>query len=252
MLFDQAKSSSLPTVVLLHGGGLSSWSVNPIKALLETNFQVITPIIDGHGEDYAETFISIEDSTKKLIAHIDEQHNGQVFAMCGLSLRAQIVIEVLSQRNDITENALIESPLAIPMKAIEISAAPTYNVFFGLIKHTWFSRLQARSLLIPDALFDDYYHDTKRMTKESLINIAKSNASYDIKGAFQDTHARVSVIVGDKERAIMKKSASKIHEHIKSSNLHIMAGMKHGELSIGNPERYFDIFMRDFINTKAI
>lgn len=81
------------------------------------------------------------------------------------------------------------------------------------------------------------------MSKQSLINIAKSNANYSIKQGLQDTQAMVLVVVGGKERSIMKKSAEELHRTIKASKLHIASGMKHGELSICKPICYFDLFM---------
>lgn len=167
MLIKQAKNS-LPAVVLLHGGGLSSWSVRPLAALLEHDHQVIVPIIDGHGENYAETFTSIEDSARKLIAYIDEQHGGHIFALCGLSLGAQIAVEVLSQRKSIAEYAIIESALVLPLKGVAALAAPTYHLCYGLIKHRWFSMMQAKSLSLPESMFEDYFRDRPRCPSNLL------------------------------------------------------------------------------------
>ena len=51
MLFIEHNKSNLPTIILLHGGGLSSWAWTGIVGLLQTDYHVVTPIIDGHGED---------------------------------------------------------------------------------------------------------------------------------------------------------------------------------------------------------
>lgn len=155
MIFEQTESTSLPVVILLHGGGLSSWSTRPLAELLKNDYRVITPIIDGHGEDHSETFSSIEDSVQKLIYFIDRKHGGRVFVLCGLSLGAQIVVETLSQRSTIAEHAIIESALAFRMRAVEALATPTYNLCCGLIKRRWFSEMQAKELLIPEGMFED-------------------------------------------------------------------------------------------------
>ncbi len=56
-----------PVIILLHGEGLSWWSLMSIVRLLQTEYYIVTPIIDGHGEDGATDFISIRACAKKLL-----------------------------------------------------------------------------------------------------------------------------------------------------------------------------------------
>ncbi|HBT95696.1 MAG TPA: alpha/beta hydrolase [Coriobacteriia bacterium] len=229
-------------VILLHGGGLSSWATRPVAARLEKNYRTFTPIIDGHGEDYEKTFSSIEDCAAELIDYIDKEHQGKVFALCGLSLGAQIAVEVLAQRSAIADYAIIESALVTPIKMMSALATLTYGLGYGLIKKRWFSQMQAKELLIPDDMFKDYYRDTAKMSKQSLINISKSNAGYSLPQTLSKTEAKVLVVVGGKERTFMKASATKLHSAIKSSRLYVAQDLKHGELSICKPDQYLDVF----------
>lgn len=38
MLFHETSDTSLPTILLLHGGGLSDWSLQPVVELLQENY----------------------------------------------------------------------------------------------------------------------------------------------------------------------------------------------------------------------
>ena len=78
-------------------------------------------------------------------------------------------------------------------------------------------------------------------TKENMIAFMEANSKYKIKDTLQDTKARVLIVVGDKERPIMKKSASLIKEKIGASRIKIIPNYSHGELSINNPDRYVSI-----------
>ncbi len=80
------------SIMLLHGGGLSWWSLKPhIDELTkDTDYFVIVPTIDGHGDDCDTTFISIEDTASKIIAYIKTENNGSLHAIWGLSIGAQI------------------------------------------------------------------------------------------------------------------------------------------------------------------
>lgn len=246
MIFEETSNRQLPTIILLHGGGLSFWSLQGIVKQLQSEFHVVTPIIDGHGQDGGDEFISIQDSAGKLIRYIDTNYNGRVFALGGLSIGAQIVTEVLSQRVDIAKHAILESALVYPIKGITAMAAPTYSVLYGLIKKRWFSKLQARSLCVPADMFEQYYRDSLKISKQSLINITRSNGCYSLKSSIANTKSKVLMIAGEREIGTIKKSARRLHEVIKGSELYIAPAMKHGELSLMYPEKYVELIKSFF------
>lgn len=248
MEFREYGDKSLPTVILLHGGGLSWWSLTDAAKSLQNRYHIVTPVIDGHGEDGETDFVSIEDSAQKLIAWIDAQCGGKVFAIGGLSLGAQITVEVLTQRNDIAEFAVIESALVCPLKGSQ-SMGPMLKMSYGLIHHRWFARLQAGSLSLPESMFERYFEDSKKMTLKSLTNITKSNGSYQMKPSLKGTKAKVLVIAGSKELGVMKKSARLLHDAIPASILYFADGLKHGELSICRSAEFVQILKKFFSGT---
>lgn len=249
MKYKEFGNNNKPSMVLLHGGGLSYWSLNNIVRNLEKSFYVITPVIDGHGEDGETEFSSIEDSAQKLLHYIDEKLNGKVFAIAGLSLGAQIVVEILSQRKNIADYAVIESALVIPTKSINFLIKPLYNIFYGLIKQKWFSRLQAKSLFVPKNEFGRYYNDSLMISRQSLINIAQSNGNYVIKDTLKNTQAKVLIIVGSKEINFMRKSAKILHDKLIDSQLYIANGMQHGEISLIYYDKYLAL-IKSFMKIK--
>lgn len=237
MLFNETGNREHPTIILLHGGGLSEWSWKDIINSFKGNYHIITVIIDGHGSD-VNTFVSIEDSACKLVDYIDTYYHGRVFAIAGLSIGAQIITEVLSLRTDITEFAIIESALVYPIKGIVAMTLPIYNICYGLIRKRWFSKLQSKTLNVPQNMFETYYQDSLRISKESLINITLSNGNYSLKDSIAKTEAQVLIIVGSKELGIMKKSANLLHQTIDNSELYVAHGMKHGEISLVQTSKY--------------
>lgn len=241
MIFKETPNKQLPTIILLHGGGLSFWSLQKIVEQLQFEFHIVTPIIDGHGEDGDEEFINIQDSAGKLIDYIDTNCNGKVFAICGLSIGAQITIEVLSQRVDIAQYAILESALVYPIKGTTFMTVPTYKLFYGLVKRRWFSKLQAKSLCVPADMFEQYYEDSLKISKQSLINITLSNGNYNLKSSITKTKSKVLIIVGENEIKMMRKSAQRLHQAIKGSELYLASAMKHGEMSLVYPEKYVEL-----------
>lgn len=251
MIFREFGNKNKLTIVLLHGGGLSWWMWKSQIEVLSKDYYVITPIIDGHGEDFNTDFISIEDSSQKLIDFIKKELNGKVHAIAGLSIGAQIVVEVLSRESEIAEYAIIESALVYPIKTITAFTVPILNLFYGLIKRKWYARLQAKTLNIPDNLFDNYFNDSSRISKRSLINIINSNGNYSIPNKIENSNTKTLVLVGEKELSIMKKSAKSLSEVLKNSILKIVPNYSHGELSILNPDKYLELLANHLNQIKS-
>jgi len=234
-----------PVVILLHGGGLSWWSLEAAAEELSDEYHVVTPVLDGHGENGDTLFISIEESAGKLLTWIDERFGGVVFALGGLSIGAQIVAQMLTVRPGVARCAVIESALVCPIKGAEASAG-MMKLFYGLIKKRWFAKWQAQALCVPDALFERYYQDSMRMSSESLANMARSNSRFVLSEDIAKTSARVLVMVGEKERPMMKRSAEILHKSIPRSVLYVAKNLKHGELSLTQPREYAALLRRFF------
>lgn len=224
-------------IVLLHGGGLSWWNYEDVAKLLEKDYHIILPILDGHAES-DKNFTTIEDNAAEIISFIDTHFGGRVFALGGLSLGGQIALEILSQRNNICRYAIIESAQVIPSKLTYSMIKPAFGSCYGLIKQKWFSVLQFRWLKIKSDLFDCYYRDTCAISKEDMIAFLQANTLYRVKESLKDCTAQVHIFVGGKENSTMKKSAQIIHRTLPNSERHILRGMYHGEFSINNGKEY--------------
>ena len=225
------------TIILLHGGGLSWWNYREVAQLLAVKYHVVLPVLDGHADSDAP-FTSIEENAARIIAYIDQYFGGKVLAIGGLSLGGQIAVEMLTQRPDICSFALLESTLVKPSKLTHALIKPTFGMSYGLIKQKWFAKLQAAYLGIPRKLFDDYYRDTYKISKEDMIAFLKANCAYSIKPALRDTQAKVHIVFGSKEQSSIRTSGKLLHDMIPNSTLENLPGFRHGDLSLNYPEQY--------------
>lgn len=224
-------------IMLLHGGGLCPWNYREAAKALAEHYHVVLPVLDGHANSDAP-FTSIEDNAARLISDIDIHFGGRILAIGGLSLGGQVAAEMLSQRKDICQYALLESALVKPMKLTHALIGPTFGMSYGLIRQKWFARLQADYLGIPGDLFDDYYRDTCEIRKGDMIAFLKANSLYRIKPALSKTGAKVKIVAGSKEQKSIRDSAQLLHRAIPGSSLELLTGLRHGDLSINHPQRY--------------
>ena len=230
-------------IILLHGGGLSWWNYREVAEKLSSDYHIILPILDGHANSSSD-FVSIEDNAAKIIDFIDKQFGGSVLMIGGLSLGAQVALEILSQKKDICKFALIESALVLPSKFTYAMIKPVFGSCYGLIKHKWFSKLQFKSLRIKPNLFEDYFRDTCGISKSNMIAFLEANALYGIKPSIVNCSAKSYIFVGEKENRAMQKSAKIIHEKLQGSLLKILPKMYHGEFSIN----YSDDYVNQILN----
>lgn len=150
----------------------------------------------------------------------------------GLSLGGQVLVEMLSQRKNVCEFAIIESALVLPMKLTAAIIKPTYDMCYPLIKKMWFAKLQFKALHIKAELFENYYSDTVNITKEDMIAFLMANSNYSVKDRLADCEAKALVLVGSKEQPIMKNSAQKITDCLPTARMEIMKNYYHGDVSI--------------------
>ncbi|SDW47009.1 alpha/beta fold hydrolase [Streptococcus equinus] len=224
-------------IVLLHGGGLSWWQYQAQMDLLCENYHVVLPILDGHAGSDAD-FTSIEDNAKRLLDYIDKTYGGSVFLIAGLSLGGQILLEMLALRKDICQYAIVESAAIIPDKLTAGLVAPLFSMSFPLIKKKWFAKMQFRYLGIRADLFEHYYEDTVKLSKQNLIAFTKASSLYQVKKNLKNSLARVRIIVGEKETKKMHASARYLHDLLPDSRLEIKAGLAHGQYAINQPDLY--------------
>ena len=228
-------------IMLLHGGGLSWWNYREAAQQLAKQYRVVLPVLDGHADSDAP-FTTIEENATRLISYIDTHFGGQILAIGGLSLGGQIAVEMLSQRKDICQYALLESALVKPMKMTAALIGPTFGMSYGLIKQAWFAKLQAAYLGIPKALFEDYYRDTCAISKVDMIAFLKANSLYTIKPSLCETEAKVKIVAGSREQKSIRESAQLLHKAIPGSSMEIFPGLRHGDLSINHPQSYVRMF----------
>ncbi|BDR59213.1 alpha/beta fold hydrolase [Xylocopilactobacillus apicola] len=224
-------------IILLHGGGLSWWNFRAEAELLAPTYHVVLPILDGHaGSD--EDFQSIRANAQRIISFVDQNYHGKVFLIGGLSLGAQILVEMLTLRNDICHYAIIERANVIPSKLTNIMIPFSINLSYGLIQKPWFSKLQFQSLKMDNHFYPEYYRDTRLITKANMISFLEANTSFEAASNLKSCQVNTRIVVGAKENGAIKRSAKILHEMMPHSTLEIKKDLYHGQYPLNCPQAY--------------
>ena len=237
MQYREYGNQNSKVMILLHGGGLSQWNYRETAQLLQEEYRVILPILDGHGGSHCP-FTTIEENAARIIRFIDEAFGGQVELLGGLSLGGQILLEILAQRPNICRRAVVESASVSPSRLTHAMIAPAFGSCYGLIRRKWFATLQFRSLQIQEVLFDDYFRDTCTITKESMIAFMQASTLYTLKPAIGQCAAKTHVFVGEKENRAMHRSAAQIAQALPNAQMQVLPGLYHGQFSLNHAADY--------------
>jgi len=224
-------------IIFLHGGGLSWWNYREEAEKLQDRYHVIIPILDGHSGSGAR-FTSIENNAEEIIRYIDERFGGTVLLMGGLSLGGQILLEILTKRNDICRYAVIESAMTIPSKLTHAMIKPAFGSSYNLIKRRWFSKMQFKSLHMKPDLFEEYYRDTCNIKKEDMVAFLQANTAYELNESIGSCSANVHIFIGQKENKGIKNSALQVQKMIPDAEINILPDLYHGEFSLNHADDY--------------
>ena len=213
-------------------------------------YQVLVPDLPGHGQSRTIPFISMQDTAKQVLEMIRAKAGSHGIILVGLSLGAQLVVELLSQAPDLAEAAVINSALVEPMKGTLAMVKPAVAMSLPLAKNRSFAKLQAKQLYIGPELFEQYFEDSKQISGENLTKVLEANMSYTLPEGFGQCNARVLSIVGEKEKGAMLKSNAEIVAASANGTGVIVPGIGHG-VSLANPD-LFNRIMEAWIEGKEL
>ena len=132
MIFHTYGNKENSAVIFIHGmfTPYSIWNM-AVQAYAGEHY-VIVPELDGHTEDEASTFISVDDEVKKLEGFISSELNGKVYLLAGLSMGGRIVSELAKSNAIKIENLVIDgAPL---MKVNGILKSIMRNNYKAILK----------------------------------------------------------------------------------------------------------------------
>ena len=240
--FKEFGDKEKPIVMLLHGGGLNWWNYREEAELLKSKFHVVLPILDGHAGSN-QPFTSIRNNASKLIDFIDSNYGGKVLLIGGLSLGAQILLEMLALRGNVCSYAFVESAAVIPSKVTRKLIGPALKCSYFLIKSRSFAKLQAKALHIKPEMIEDYYRDTCAISKNDMISFLKANTSYSLPKEACSCSAQIYVFAGSQENSKIRKSTTVLKDKIPRCTLKILMGLSHGEFSLNHAEEYVNAIL---------
>ncbi|WDZ90088.1 alpha/beta fold hydrolase [Nocardiopsis sp. HUAS JQ3] len=222
----EAGAAHAPPVLLLHGGGVAGWMWRPTLERLGDAARVIIPDLPGHGRGADGAYRSHEETVRTLVGVLEERApHGALVA--GFSLGAQLTTLLAAARPDLVTGAVVVSAQARPLR-FPGATLGLLAVSAPLARRRWFARLQARELFVPEALLEDYLRDSARTSRATLLASVGENIRFTLPPGWSDFPNPALVMVGERERGLVRASARLVHDALPGSRLVSVPGCGHG------------------------
>lgn len=214
-------------MLLLHGGGVAGWMWNSLRQRLEAQHVVVVPDLPGHGRSGGEAYVSHGATVAGLADLLEYSTAEGPAAVIGFSLGAQLAVGLASSYPELVNRVVVVSaqakPIPLPGLTLHLLGAAT-----PLARRRWFAELQARELYVPAHLLEDYISGSVAMTRDTLVAAVGHNLRFRLPPGWSDFPGRALVMVGQRERRLMRDSAADIHHALPTSELEVVEGCGHG------------------------
>ena len=255
MTFHEFGDRALPHIMLIHGGGNAWWNYLRQARVLAQRYHVILPTLDGHGEEYQTPYVSTERSADQLMDYIQQHCGGHLFALCGVSLGGQIVMELLTRKPDLTEKAIIDGSLCDPRPMMARFCIASVWLFGWTLFSKRACRLQLKlmpkllpaEMAYPQEIQEYYLRDMPRTPRKTLYTMYRTYmAQYRLKESVGNSRAQVMYWYGEKELKCVKNSARMFQQLLPSCRIYEAKGYGHGYLSVYLPKEWLSIALPFF------
>ena len=217
---------SAPSVVFLHGGGVSGWSWGLVVERLVDTYHCLIPDLPEHGRSVHVGPLSLPLVVDGVAAVIREQAHGGRAHLVGLSLGSQAGLLLLASQPQLVERAVLSGTSVRPSPGVQL-IDPLMRLYAPFRTAGPLVRANMRSLGIPDRFFDEVRADTELLTRERLGRVLLANQTFRLPHGLDCSEVPTLVTVGEREPRVMHQSAREIVSVLPNALARLVRGVGH-------------------------
>lgn len=240
------------TIIFLHGNAMAGWIWDgQIKEF--DDYHCIVPDLPEHGRSINIKPFTINKSAE-MISEIIRNHTSKGKAhLVGISVGAQIIIQILSKNPELVDHAIISGTLIQRnshneslLKLLDYAI----NVYKPVKDTDFFIKANMRTYNMPKYLFDKFKESTLVIKHDSLNRILKENIFFKLPDGLEKIEVPVLVMAGEKDYKIIKDSADDLLTSLKMSQGYIAPNVGH-VWNLEDPN-HFNWILRRWITNKTL
>ena len=244
MEFHTFGNKSNKSIILIHGV-LTPWQMWEKQIdFLKEKFYVVVPALDGHIEEYASEYISVDNEAEKIEEYVNKELGGTVYALCGLSMGGAIANK-LFERNKIVINNLILD--GAPLVRISGISNKFMTISYKSIIHKSKSRdkktLESFSRdFLPEKFLESYLKFADTMSDRTIENMIDSVCTSVLTPRENTENTRILFLHGTKGNEVYsKRTANMMKQYYPDMTIKCFNGYKHAELAIYKADEWLEV-----------
>lgn len=240
------------TILFIHGYNMAGWMwEEQVKAF--NDYHCLVPDLPEHGKSSDVKPFTIEGVAEILVDLVlDQAHNGKAH-LVGMSLGAQLILQILSKAPEVVDHALISGVLVnktTPTENFKKLLDYLLEVYIPIKNDNLSIGSYIRSYNMPRGLIRKFKESTHVISEDSSDRIIRENLLFERPAGLEKVNVPVLVACGEKDYRAIMESTDDILKVLPNSKGVIV--MKVGHMwNMENPELFNDV-LRAWITDESL
>ena len=227
-------SPKSPTILFLHGNAATSNTWNLHFERLSQDYHCLAPDYPGFGKSNHLKWVSLDNTTDRVIQLIRERAlNGRAH-LVGLSLGGSIGINLLGKAPDLVDHAIIDGTGVIPFRSTPLLSAGFFLVQ-PFLKADFFIRSIADRLNISENDYTQFRDDFRRMSPSAFRRSFYQGMELRPPTGMERVTCRTLFVAGSEEFSRFHKSNRMMCQIMPNAECRVVPGLGHSWL-FQNPD----------------
>lgn len=192
-------NTSGPTVVLLHGLGVSSWMWDEQVAALADRFRCVTVDLPGSGASNVEPWDSLSGTAATVAQVVRDGADGGAAHVVGLSLGGYVALALLAEHPERVRSAVVSGVTTVPLSPAWFYG-PATRASLTLLRVPAFVRASAAMMRLPAESRAAFVADAARLDRPSARRISAELLHHRMP-VLGSSAERLLAVAGDREAA---------------------------------------------------
>lgn len=197
-------SPTAPTIVFLHGLGISSWMWVDQIADLQQDYHCLAIDLPGNGDSYQTEWRSFTDTAAQIAAVIQEKATTGKAHVVGLSLGGYAALHVLRDHADVVDSVVISGVTPRPFSNQPAWRLLSKTIMPMLLMTPLGSSLMAKAMQLPDDATALYKKDTKHLNRQTIERIYQEIITFNLPPELSQRSHRLLAAAGEHDVAMIK------------------------------------------------
>lgn len=190
-------SPTSPTLLLLHGLGVSSWMWTDQVDELADRFRVVTVDLPGSGASHAERWTSLAGAADQVAGVITDVGGGPAHVV-GLSLGGYVTLNLLARHSGLVNSAIVSGVTTGPLEPARVYGT-LFRARAALMRRPTVVRMAAAALRLPTDARAAFLEDARRLDYDAARRIDAEVLHLRLPARLTEYADRLLAVAGDRE-----------------------------------------------------